>query len=285
MSEVYSFVKQLDPNEDYYLKGKKVGKRFKQNAHILLIHIHSLCQRENGVCNATSEYFCKIMGKQRRQVTYYLQYLRETGQIHVHTSAAKREINRFGGVKFYKKRLIQSYHDHKPDHYDTVNELFFKAPEKIKTFAKKMEFAVKTHKVLVDYKGRILPPERVGYETPEFFKEKLDRLFPDQKGNAIIQEQVKIEPKVELKESVSIEDLDSDPDFIMFKKNRVVKEPDEIIDEPDPGNELRDLRERLRKKREEESEKFWQELDKEEEEKHEPLNFSIKLNLKIPYRK
>lgn len=254
-------------DEPYYVKGKLVGERFKKQAHLLLVNIHGLCQSEKGACIATTSYLAKIVGKSARQVTYYMKYLKDTGQIHVHTSEPIRNKNFSKSRKlFYKKRIIQSLHDHKPDYYDEVNNIRFNSPKRshkkqFKALIPTMEPKVRLHKTLVDYKGRLLGPERVGVTTPEFFAQQLELLYPTKKQ------------------------LTEEQELAAYIASRPpAKDPEEPDLEPEDGHELRDLRDRLRKKRQEESELFWDTIDNEDI-IEEPLDYSVRLNIIDPYTK
>lgn len=254
-------------SDPYYVKGKLVGERFKKQAHLLLVNIHGLCQSEKGACIATTSYLAKIVGKSVRQVTYYMKYLKDTGQIHVHTSEPIKNKDFSKSRKlFYKKRIIQSLHDHKPDYYDEVNNIRFNSPKRshrkqFKALITGMEPKVRLHKSLVDYKGRLLGPERVGVTTPEYFAQQLELLYPTKKQ------------------------LNEEQELAAYIASRPpARDPEEPDLEPEDGHELRDLRDRLRKKRQEESDLFWDTID-DEDIIEEPLDYSVRLNIIDPYTK
>lgn len=304
--EFYSVGKEVTEEIPYFVKGKPVGERFKKNAHVLLVHIHSLCQRKQGACIATTKYFSKIMGKGLRQITYYIKYLKDTGQIFVHTSnPIKNENFRRSSKLFYKKRIIQSKHDHHPDCYEEVNNIYFSESTKKEKISKindlviKSEINVRTHKKLIDYKGRPLSPKKTGTMTTEYFEARLEREVPKVEASVCVAVEAPkqipvsicnsiVEPK-NIK-SVSNE-LDNDPGYLQFMKNRrppQKPEDEEKYEEPEEGHELRDLMERLYEKRVKESDSFWNELEngfKQEEEEEKPLDFKIKLKLINPFNK
>lgn len=295
----------------YCVKGRPVGEVFKKNAHVLLVHIHSLCQRKAGACVATTKYLGKIIGKSERQVTYYIKYLKDTGQINIHTSNPIKNSNfRKNPRLFYKKRIIQSKHDHHPDYYQEVNNIHFsdlsrkEKSNEIKSLVSTMVVNVKTHEKLVDYKGRPLNPKRVGYETPEYFESTLPPVVasttavtsspPALSPAAFVAVRLpkpaqKQEEKIDVKKL--LEDTENDPGYIEFMKNRRPPPPPDDLDEyqePEEGNELRDLLRRLNKKRQTESDSFWDSIQdgfKETVEEEKPLDYHVKLNLINPYTK
>jgi hypothetical protein len=121
-----------------------------------------------------------------------------------------------------------------------------------------MQPKVRLHKTLVDYKGRLLGPERVGKMTTEYFAQQLELLYPKPTEEQELAAYVAARPPA--------------------------KEPDIIDEEPEEGNELRDLKERLKRQRAKESDEFWENIDKEEE-YEEPIDFILKLNIINPFTK
>lgn len=251
-------------DEPYYVKGKLVGEKFRKGAHLLLVNIHALCQSKAGACIATTKYLAKIMKKSVRQVTYYIKFLKDTGQIHIHTSEPIRNKDFSKGRSlFYKKRIVQSLHDHKPDYYDEVNNIRFNTNTRshrkhFKALIAGMQPKVRLHKTLVDYKGRLLGPERVGRMTTEYFAQQLELLYPKPTEEQELAAYVASRPPP--------------------------KEPEILDEEPEEGNELRDLKERLKRKRAKESDEFWENIDKEEI-IEEPIDFILKLNIINPFTK
>lgn len=163
---------------------KKVGERFKKQAHVLMIHIHALCQRKAGKCVATTKYLANIIGKSERQTYYYLKYLRDTNQISVVTSDVKRNTNHRIRLLFYQTRTIQSYHKD-PEGYKEVNDAFFHSnPLKIKDISEKFKLNHTLSDKLLDKKGEPLPPERVGKVTPEYFAKRVSEVKNDPRVKA-----------------------------------------------------------------------------------------------------
>jgi hypothetical protein len=263
MNEIYG-EGPIGIDEPYYVKGKLVGEKFRKSAHLLMLSIHGLCQAKKGACIATTKFLAKSLNKSVRQVTYYLKFLKDTGQIHVKTSdpIRNKDFSKGRGL-FYKKRIVQSMHDHKPDGYDEFNKIKFNEPKRthkksFKALIASLSPKIRIHSKLVDYKGKLLGPERVGRMTTEFFAQQLELMYPKPTEEQELAAYIASRPPA--------------------------KEPEEIDLEPEDGNELSDLRERMRRSRIKESEVFWENIDKEEE-YEEPLEFTIKLNIINPYTK
>ena len=299
MTDSYYFTDgPISVNEPYYVKGKKVGEKFKNSAHILLVNIHALCQSKKGACIATTKYMSKMIKKSVRQVTYYLKYLKDTGQIYVHTSEPIRNQDFSKGRSlFYRKRIVQSLHDHKPDYYDDVNNIRFNTPKrvqkkKLQELTTKMAPKVRLHTTVTDYKGRLLGPNRTGKMTHEYWQARFEA---ESAHIPVIKAAVK--PTVDSRQqsftefnafdayysarklALAAEQAEQDEMQAYIAARPPPVEPEEIDEEPEEGNELRDLMERLKKKRIAESEVFWDTID-EEEEAEKPIEFKVKLNLK-----
>lgn len=199
--------------------------KFKKQAHVLMVHIHSLCQRKLGKCVATTKYLSELIGKSERQTYYYLKYLKDTKQIHVSSGEIKVDKRRYMSKKsiFYQNRIIQSYHQDPSGSKEINNSFFNKTELNIKNIEIKDD---KLNDKLLDKTGAPLPPEKVGVVTKEFFEEHIKKFKAEKKEHQEKQEVIE-EPKVfdsKIIEdfsdqiNVSVSDMDEKEMYELFLK-------------------------------------------------------------------